>query len=119
MRHYNQYKVVKVTIATEDGEVLDQFEVAHWRRELDENEHEDVEGIGSPMSNVGVIDRIERYVEPIRLNQHGFPVHENPAYPPDYYDNHTNLMCECGHRRSHHTVSGSQSCNSCSCASFK
>lgn len=50
---------VKVTITTEDGEVLDQFTVCHWRHECDDDEQENV---GSPASESLMAERIRRLV---------------------------------------------------------
>lgn len=60
---YLRHKTVKITITTEDGEVMDQFHVSHYRTETD---HDDEENVGSRTANGLLAQRIERYVwEPI------------------------------------------------------
>ena len=57
---YSRKPVVRISITTTDGEVLDTFDVAHWRAECDS---EDQESVGSHASEALLMDRIKRYVE--------------------------------------------------------
>lgn len=57
-----KYKVVKVHITTEDGELLDSFAVTHWR-DNSVTTYEELEAVGSTLSNASLAQRIEQYVE--------------------------------------------------------
>ena len=52
-------RVIRITITTEDGEVLDQFPVRHWRDDSDDNNEENV---GSHASESLLAARISRCV---------------------------------------------------------
>jgi len=58
-RHGIAQRMVTVTVASEDGEVLDQFEVRHWQ---DEDMGEDAEGVWSGAAEGLLTARIRRYV---------------------------------------------------------
>jgi hypothetical protein len=51
---------VKVTITSEDGEVLDDFTVCHWRYDCGDD---DQENIGSRASEALFLDRFRRVVK--------------------------------------------------------
>lgn len=63
-----KHKVVKVSITTMDGELLDQFAVYHWKADTwpgqKPNTDLDEENVGSHASNSLLAERIERYIEP-------------------------------------------------------
>ena len=60
-------RIVFVTLTDHNGVVLDRFSVTHWQDEeaqdvADEACDGDVEAVGSPASNSGVMDRIYRRI---------------------------------------------------------
>ena len=64
--------VVRVTLTSPDGEVLDTFFVAHWRRDLFQLiplsdapffDAEDVESVGSKASEAMLCERVSSWVE--------------------------------------------------------
>lgn len=57
-----KYKFVCVTVRAPDGEVLEDFQVCHWRSE-DAGSFSDEENVGSRASEALLIDRITQYVE--------------------------------------------------------
>lgn len=58
---YPRSPYVRVTIATPDGVVLDQFQVCHWR--ADDSQLDDAECIGSSAAHALLVARLARYVE--------------------------------------------------------
>ena len=57
-----KYKFVNVTVTAPDGEVLEYFQVCHYKSE-DSGSFSDEENVGSHASGSLLVDRIGQYVE--------------------------------------------------------